>query len=309
MAVGFVTLASRWKAGEGRRILDTLYQANETATLILARTADQQEQICLAGSGMGENAELAAKGAIRATESLQQALAQNGVEALRVADELGVEQLYWLCVLGKAFHEDAELRSEGRLVAARVAANPLRLLTTFELRTQAFERSDGDASLPGLLRLTESRRPFFLAIALKPVPPERVAQWLQRLAAKAPEMTLLAEALGEDAATQGYVQFQSSAMAEAVLLLRGRKEGLWQTGYRLICLLADAPLLTDRLTITPYLLGPRGFVETATIQPSSLGHSISTAALLTLIGQRKRRRALARGRARRAQEERGAEAT
>lgn len=303
MAVAFVMLAPRWNASEGRRMLETLYQSNEAVTLILARTFDQQEHIYLAVSKIGDTSEGAIRGAIRASQTLQQAFDQHGVAAQRVVDELGIEQLYWLCVLGKAFHEDVQLRSEGGLVTAAVGANPLRFLATLELQPGTLEEPRGDRRPAGLLHLVESRRPFFLAVTLKPIPPELVAQQLRQLAVKAPEMTLLAEALGETAAAHAYAEYQSPAMAEAAVLLTGRKEGLWQTSYRLICALADAPVLTEDLAFTPHLLGSRGFTETATTQVSSPMHSVATTSLLNLLGQSESQRARQRERATKAQEE------
>jgi hypothetical protein len=307
LAVGFVTLASRWNVSEGRRILETLYRTGEAVSLIIARTLDQQEHVCLAVPRIGDTSELAIKGAIRASQTLQQALNQGEVRAQRVVDELGVEQLYWLCVLGKAFHEDVELRPEGRLVTARVGANPLRFLATLELQPGTLEQPRGDRRPGGLLHLVDSSRPFLLTIALKPIPPELVAQRLRQLAAKAPDIALLAEVLGETAATQAYAESQSPAMAEAALLLAGRKEGLWQTSYRLICVLADAPALTEDLAFTPHLLGSRGFTETATTQVGSLEHTVASTSLLDLLGQSRSRGARQRDRARRAQEEPGSE--
>jgi hypothetical protein len=308
LAVGFVTLASRWTTGEGRRILEMLYATGEPVSLIIARTLDQQERICLAVPRIGDTPELAIKGAIRASETLQQALNQREVRAQRVVDPLGVEELYWLCVLGKAFHEDVELRAEGRLVTARVGGNPLRFLATLELQPGTLEELRGDHRPVGLLHLVDSRRPFLVTIALKPIPPEVVAQRLRQLAAKAPDMALLAEALGEAAATRAYAESQSPAMAEAALLLAGRKEGLWQTSYRLICGLADAPVLTEDLAFTPHLLGPRGFTETATTQVGPLEHTVASNSLLDLLGQPRSRGARHRERARRAQEEPESEA-
>jgi len=170
-----------------------------------------------------------------------------------VVDELGVEQLYWLCVLGKAFNEDVELHSEARLVTARVGANPLRVLATLELQPGTLQEPRRDRRPGELLHLVDSTRPFLLSIALKPIPPELVAQRLRQLATKAPDLTLLAEALGEAATTRAYAESQSPTMAEAALLLAGRKEGLWQTSYRLICRLADAPALTEELAFAPRL--------------------------------------------------------
>jgi len=308
LAVGFVTLASYWTASEGGRILETLYRTGEPVSLIVARTLDQQEHVCLVVPRIGDTPDLAIKAAIRASQTLQQALNQRDVRAQRVVDELGVEQLYWLCVLGKAFHEDVELRVEGRLVTARVGANPLRFLATFDLQPGTLEEPRGDRRPGGLLHLVDSNRPFLLTIALKPIPPEVVAQRLRQLAAKAPDMALLAEALGEAAATQAYAESQSPAMAEAALLLAGRKEGLWQTSYRLICALADAPVLTEDLAFTPHLLGSRGFTETATTQVGPLEHAVASTSLLDLLGQPTSRGARQRERARRAQEELGLEA-
>jgi hypothetical protein len=307
LAVGFVTLASRWTTSEGRRIVETLYRTSEPVSLIIARAIDQQEHVCLAVPRIGDTPELAVKGAIRASQTLQQALNQHEVQAQRVVDELGVEQLYWLCVLGKAFHEDVELRSEGRLVTVRVGANPLRFLATFELQPGTLENPRGERRPAGLLHLVDSSRPFLLAVALKPIPPEQVAQRLRQLASRAPDMALLAEALGEAAATQAYSESQSLAMAEAALLLAGRREGLWQTSYRLICVLADAPVLTEDLAFTPHLLGSRGFTEAATTQVGPLEHTVASTSLLDLLGLPRGGRARQRARARRAQEESGSE--
>lgn len=284
LAVGFVTLASRSNTDEDRSVLESLYRAGVPTMWVLARTVDQQDYVCLAIPSLGETAELATEGAIRASQVLRQALSESGVQAQWVRDELGVEQLYWLCVLGNAFHEDVLLRCEGRLVATRVGANPLRLLAAFDLRPDTLEETRPDRRPAGLLQLADSSRPFFLAIALKPVPPEEVAQQLRRLAANAPEMTLLAEALTETAALQAYAQFQAPAMAEAVTLLRGRREGLWQTGFRLICAVADAPVLMQGFALTPRLLGGSGFAETAAMQMSFLKHPVATTAVLDLLG-------------------------
>ena len=285
VAVAYLTFVWHWNEKDCRRILETLYQANEAVTLTLARTFDQQVHFHLAVRKTGDTPESAINKAIRTSETLQQALDRHGIEAQRVADALGVEQQYWLCVLGKAFHEDVQLRTEGRLVKARLGANPFRQLATFELQPGTPDEPRLAHELSGLFQLVASHRPFFIVVALKPIPPEAVARQLRELAAWAPETALLAEALGESAVTRAYAESQNSPMAKATVLLVGRKEGLWQTSFRLICALSDAPVLVENLALTPRLLGSRGFAETANMQTRVSGHSLATTSLLALLGQ------------------------
>lgn len=290
LAVGFLTLASRWLAKENRSVFEALYRAGTPVTWVIARTVDQQNHVCLAIPSFSDTAEAAAEGAIRASQGLHQRLSERGVQAQWVRDELGVEQLYWLCVLGKAFHEDVELRCEGRLVAARVGVNPSRLLAALDLRPDKLEEPLLDRRATGLLHLIDSDRPFFLTLTLKPITSEEIAQRLRHLAAHAPDVALLAEALTETEALRVYAQSQVPALAEAVSLLAGRKEGLWKTGVRLVCTVADAPLLTEGFALSPRLLGCTGFAETAALQVSCLDQPVTTTSLLDLLGQPGRRR-------------------
>lgn len=283
-ALGFVSLPTEWNKVLGKKVLQTLSQLEMSVVLVLARTLGENVHTHLVLRSFAKRAEQAIQNTMSACQALHHALTNQGVAAERVTDELGVEQLYWTCVLGKDFHEDVLLRGEENLVVARVGGVKERLLVAVDLLHSTLPQAKQGTQPVGIFSLLSHPRPLFLAVALKPVAPEVVARQLQRLVMEAPELSLLVEAVGEEAAIQLLRDEEAPTITELAALLAGREEGLWQCNVRLICKLTDTPILTEAIGLPANLLGPKGLAVTATAQPHRSGLLLPTSTLFRALG-------------------------
>ncbi len=283
-ALGFVSIPHEWNESLGRKVLQTISQLEIPIILVLARTLDGNIHTHLMLRSSARGAELAIQDTMTACQVLQQALVSQGVEAERVKDELGVEQLYWTCVLGKGFHEEVLLRGEENLVIAQVGGRGERLLVAVDLLHSTLPTTDQERRPSGLLSLLQQPRPLFLAVALKPVAPGTVAKQLQARVMDAPELSLLVETVGEAAAIQILSDERAPTIVELSTLLAGRKEGLWQCNVHLVCKLTDTPILTEAIGLPANLLEPKGFAATATAKSHQSGLLLPTSTIFQILG-------------------------
>ncbi|MFX1474713.1 MAG: hypothetical protein ACFFCO_04440 [Promethearchaeota archaeon] len=287
-ALGFVSLPIEWDKTQGKKVLQTLSRFEMPVVLVLARTLGDNVHTHLVLRSVDKIAEQAVHTTMSTCHALHQALTNQGVAAERVTDELGVEQLYWTCVLGKDIHEDVLLQGEETLVVARVGGAKDRLLVAADLLHSALPQANQGTQPVGLFSLLNLPRPLFLAVALKPVAPEVVARQLQKRVMEAPELSLLVEAVGEAAAIQLLRNEEAPTITELAALLAGRAEGLWQCNVRLICQLTDTPILTEAMGLPANLLEPKGLAATATAQPHRSGLLLPTSTLFRVLGPQTR---------------------
>ncbi len=290
-ALGFVSLPSEWNEVLGKRVIQTLSRLEMSNVLVLARTLDGNIHTHIMLCRFAKKPEQAIQNVMAACQVLHQALVSQGVAAERVTDELGVEQLYWTCVLGKDFHEDVLLRGEEKLVVAKVGGKEERLLAAVDLLHTTLPQTMQGTRPLGLLSLLGQPRPMFLTVSLQPVASEVVAKQLQAMVMEAPELSLLVEAVGEAAAIQILRDEESPRIAELAALLAGREEGLWQCNVHLICRLTDTPILAETIGLPAILLEPKGLAAIATAQPHQSGLLLPTGTLFQVLGLKARSQA------------------
>jgi hypothetical protein len=289
-AVGFVRLPPVWDDRMGERVFQALSRLEMRVVLVLARTLDGDAHTHIMVHRFGKRAEEAVQQVMAACQVLHHAFTSQGIAAEKVTDELGVEQQYWTCVLGKDIHEDVLLRGEEKLVIAQVGGSGERLLVAVDLLHSTLPQARQKDQPLGLLSLLSQPRPFFLTVALQPVAAELVAKQLQSMVMEAPELSLLVEAVGEAAAIQILQDEESPRIAELAVLLAGREEGLWQCNVQLICQLTDTPILTEAIGLPANILEPRGLAATATAQPRPSGLLLPTSTVFQVLGLQARPR-------------------
>lgn len=265
-AIGFVVVRRGWKAS-----VDTFLSA-------LTRFCKQAEQLAVAAAfpitGQPHTYVMIRTAAESQREAIQRittvggalahSLSQRGIAAEWVHDSLGVEQIYWLSVLGKEFHEDVTLDYRDGTLQARVGTGSTRALATASVPLENIDTRDG------LLNLPSESPPYVLVFQLSPLDSNVIRKQLYKQTAARPEALALIDTLGPDLALETLAgRLNSGECAAVANLYRGCREGLWQCTCHLICAPQDLESFAAQLGCNPILLDPSLFGEVATIAPSA----------------------------------------
>ncbi|MFX1562989.1 MAG: hypothetical protein ACFFDP_06750 [Promethearchaeota archaeon] len=268
LGLGFILLPQKWEDNTVNIFLKTLAELECSGTLRITRDHEGQIFRFFVVSCWTDDLDQLMSEIAKTCKTVHEGLTERGVHSEWVKDKLGVEQLYWLCVLGKGFGDDVLLHCEENLVETQIGDEKSRLLVALNLLHDHYMVGQQKHSQIEVLDILSKKRPFLLSFSLQLIAPDIVAKILRQTAMDAPELSLLVEALGETTMLQAYGETNTAKISEVATLLAGRKEGLWQYSYHLICKLTDAPILTGSLESEPHLLSCRGFAEIAICHPT-----------------------------------------
>ncbi len=282
IGLGFISLSENWIQKYCNQLIELLYNLTLPISFVFARDVAGTPKEYLLIRHVDSSPQAVEKTITSLCQKLHTILIQNKVPAELISDQLSLEQLFWLSVLGKPLGEMVQLDCEENLVSIKIGNQEPRLIVVSDFFSDAVTFNQQTSTFLNPAIFFDTNVPFFLTLSLQPIPLEEVVNRLRQIAFKVPEVGMLIDTLGEKIVKEALTMIPSSIGSEVITLLQGQQEGLWKWEYRIVTSFSKPPWLTIDWHNIPRLLGCSGL--SAVAQGQFLNPmEVTTSQLLTLL--------------------------